>query len=711
MQEHPRFPSTTQIRREEQPWRGYWEQARRNGPDPGSKVRRIPEQAMAKGSEGEKQGRFLLFFRRLLDYVVLPERITDLAIAVLRHDGILLECAGDPAMIGRLEEIGLARGADLSLSAAGLNAVGGGLAASRRVWSTGEDNYLQCLQKYALYFAPVNMRAVSPPFEREHIGGICVIVPADCANENYQLLATGTALHMIAELHHFQRHYRRYRMTGRGLLTVDMVMKDAPRIRYAEQPLFDMLGLPEQEEELRFRPLSELINPYPSNKRFWEIVEKREEVEDLELRLTIGRRSVECIITTDSYYQPAMEVEGMHFFLTTPQWIARTVSDRVGNNAVSSFDSIVGESAAIRSVKNRARLIAGTDSNVIILGESGVGKDVFAQAIHNSGSRSGKPFIAVNCGALSRDLIASELFGYEEGAFTGAKKKGNIGKFELANGGTLFLDEIGELPMDMQATLLRAVEQKKITRLGGTREIEVDVRVISATNADIPEMIDRKLFREDLYYRLSTFELRIPPLRARGGDIELLAQYFADRAAARYGRTEPVEISPDSMSLLRSLEWRGNVRELQNLLEGIVQLYPGKMILPYQITENLRVVTVGAAPSERSASAAYPLRNLRRGDRRLEDPLLEEPVPQKSEPPHTVTHSDTENGADTHRAQADTDRHDLSYWKTHKGNRAGLTEDQILEALAAVRGNRSEAAVYLGVSRRTFYRYMEKYGL
>ena len=450
------------------------------------------------------------------------------------------------------------------------------------------------------------------------------------------------------------RHYRRYRMTQRGLLTVDALNRTIPVISSMDQPLFDILGIP--EADYRQKPVRELVDGYPQNPRFWSIIQRLEEVNDLELSLSIRGRKVACIITTDAYYQPALQVEGVHFFITTPQWIARDVSEKIGNSAVRTFDAIVGRSSAIKSAVNRARLMANTESNVIILGESGVGKDVFAQAIHNNGRRRDKPFIAVNCGALSRDLIASELFGYESGAFTGAKKQGNIGKFELANGGTLFLDEIGELPMDMQATLLRAVEQKKIARLGGGKEIGVDVRIISATNANLPDMIEKKLFREDLYYRLSTFELRLPPLRERDEDPIVLAEFFVQRACVKYGRTTPVKLSEEAKRLLLDLPWRGNVRELQNLMEGIVQLYPDELILPAHILENIRSLSATAGLWEDSAPRD-----------------ISKPV------------------------------------RGGQGRSANLSRQEILQALEQCGGNRSEAAQVLGIARRTLYRYLEKY--
>ena len=193
-----------------------------------------------------------------------------------------------------------------------------------------------------------------------------------------------------------------------------------------------------------------------------------------------------------------------------------------------------------------AKAVAKSESNVLILGESGVGKDIFAQAIHNASDRRDKPFLALNCAALPRDLIASELFGYEGGAFTGAKKNGNIGKFQLADTGTIFLDEIGDMPLDLQATLLRVIEQKKFMRVGSSSITNVDVRIIAATNANIQKLIDQKKFRADLYYRLSTLQFTIPPLRERGSDIILLAEYFIQAVSRRINKPNVMTLSNEA---------------------------------------------------------------------------------------------------------------------------------------------------------------------
>ena len=234
----------------------------------------------------------------------------------------------------------------------------------------------------------------------------------------------------------------------------------------------------------------------------------------------------------------------------------------------SVFEGIVGISASLRSVLSEVSQVAPTDSTVLITGETGTGKEIVARAIHKRSRRCNGPFISVNCAAIPPSLIASELFGHEKGAFTGAMQR-RQGRFELADGGTIFLDEIGELPAEIQVTLLRVLQEREFERVGGNRPIRVNVRVIAATNRDLEAAIEEKTFRSDLYYRLNVFPLEMPPLRERLEDIPLLVEYFTHRIAARAGKRINM-ISKKALSLLQSYGWPGNVRELQNLVERAV---------------------------------------------------------------------------------------------------------------------------------------------
>lgn len=235
------------------------------------------------------------------------------------------------------------------------------------------------------------------------------------------------------------------------------------------------------------------------------------------------------------------------------------------------FDNLIGQSPNFLTTKNMAWQLSQTVSTILITGESGTGKELFAQAIHNSSARCAGPFVRINCAALPDNLLESELFGYEEGAFTGARKGGKPGKFDLAKGGTIFLDEIGDMPLTMQTKLLTVLQERVVERIGGTNPIPIDVRVIAATNRDLEKMVAEQTFREDLYYRLNVVRLTIPPLRERVEDISLLVDDLIKRLNAHL-RTNIQGINPPALDLLQSYRWPGNVRELENLLERAMNL-------------------------------------------------------------------------------------------------------------------------------------------
>lgn len=235
-----------------------------------------------------------------------------------------------------------------------------------------------------------------------------------------------------------------------------------------------------------------------------------------------------------------------------------------------SQDRIVGSCPALQHTLRQARMVAPTDSTVVIYGETGTGKELFAGLIHELSRRSQGPFIRLNCAAIPEGLLESELFGHEKGAFTGAVAQ-RVGRFEAANHGTLFLDEIGDIPFNLQAKLLRVLQEQEFERLGSSRTIRVDVRVIAATNRDLSRLVEEKTFRMDLFYRLNVFPITLPPLRARSEDIPRLAQHFIDDAAQRMQR--PIRaIPPEAMQALMDHYWPGNVRELQNCIERAVIL-------------------------------------------------------------------------------------------------------------------------------------------
>ncbi len=284
-----------------------------------------------------------------------------------------------------------------------------------------------------------------------------------------------------------------------------------------------------------------------------------------------------------------------------------TLALREDIDRASMFEEIVGSSAPLQRVLQQVAKVAKTDSTVLILGETGTGKELIARAIHKRSPRANRAFIRVNCAAIPPSLIASELFGHEKGAFTGAVQR-RLGRFEAADGGTIFLDEIGDLPAETQIALLRVLQEREIERVGSSRPLNVDVRVLAATNRDLEAAVERGAFREDLYYRLNVFPIWMPPLRERGEDIPVLVEYLVERYGKKAGKTIR-NIRKQTLELFQAYDWPGNVRELQNVIERAVVLCEGET---FAIDESW-LKGKPHQPSERTASPATTLAGGERG--------------------------------------------------------------------------------------------------
>ena len=627
---------------------GHWRRCEELGVDPG---RTAPPVLPGVAFEQVKKASIKLYAyaNRFISQMTGFMRNPHIAFALFDRSGCLLKLYGGADTLAGLEAAGIKRMTDWSAGALGTSAVSVGLEQNVALEISGAWNYCRALADRAVYFAPIALEDEIRGNAPEIFGGLALLLPLEDAKKDYLMLAAAAVNDIELHIYMANTLHQVYLEEERAILTIDTnVHTGKTHILYHNASVFKLFDLP--HTDLYFKPVDSLLDPPPANREFWDILQKRRLVTDLKLNLSVRGRAGEYVVTTEPYCQTGLGVAGIRFFITSPRVVSSQVSRRIGNNARLTFDDIVGEDPGIRNTIRNAHTIAQSDSNVLILGESGVGKDIFAQAIHNASKRRNRPFIAVNCAAFPRDLIASELFGYDGGAFTGSKRNGNIGKFELADTGTIFLDEIGDLPLDLQAVLLRAIEQKSFMRLGGSAEISLDVKIIAATNADLRELIDQKKFRADLYYRLSTLYLKIPPLRERRGDVIPLAEHFIEAICRRTGRRGGLALSSEAKELLRSLPWYGNVRELQNLVEGVVQLYQPPVIGPEHIREYLG--------------------------------LREEPPRSAPQAPETRPEGGEE-----------------------------VTAERIEEALRACRYNRTRAAEYLGVSRKTLYRWMERLGI
>jgi transcriptional regulator with PAS, ATPase and Fis domain/tetratricopeptide (TPR) repeat protein len=311
--------------------------------------------------------------------------------------------------------------------------------------------------------------------------------------------------------------------------------------------------------------------------------ERGEEVEGRVVRIGAGEYLVNERVVRDDQGEVAAVVVSLAE-MKRVQSLAQRIA---GSHARYSFGDIVGQSMALKRRLQLAEAAARSDSSVLITGESGTGKEVLAQAIHNASARAAGPFVGINCSAIPRELLESELFGYEGGAFTGARRGGQPGKFELAEGGTILLDEIGDMPIEMQAKLLRVLQERRVHRIGGTREVALDARVIATTNRDLEETVSRGHFRSDLLFRLKVIHIELPPLRERTGDIPVLVDHYLKLFAARLGKKVQA-LAPAVLDAFVRYAWPGNIRELENVLEGEVNLAGDDLRLLDQVPEALR---------------------------------------------------------------------------------------------------------------------------
>ena len=351
------------------------------------------------------------------------------------------------------------------------------------------------------------------------------------------------------------------------------------------------------------RPCGESIQAFiPNSDILQSILTDRASFYDREVSFQLRNGKLSCALTCAPFGD-----DGVILTLRETKRMRKYAARVAGAKAVYTFENILGGSEPMHGALRLARVASQSDATTLLLGESGTGKELFAQAIHNASSRHKGPFVVVNCGALPRNLVQSELFGYVAGAFSGALKEGSPGKFELADGGTLFLDEIGEMPLEAQVSLLRLLQESEVTRLGGKQAKRIDVRIITATNKDLLTAVNNNAFRGDLYYRVNVLAICVPPLRQRQGDVALLAQVFLKKfAASLHGRQ--IQISGEALAALEAYHWPGNVRELENCIERLVNIVQGDCITLADLPQD--VTSRPERPRQESAEAPKSLHNI-----------------------------------------------------------------------------------------------------
>lgn len=405
------------------------------------------------------------------------------------------------------------------------------------------------------------------------------------AKNNYKLLILSddeilenekNSLEKIASgIKEYYKRISKYEFIIGGLNSIDEGISIADEngiLLFANKSCLDITGMPE-EEMVGYR-----IDTHTQEKPILMSVIKDGKIRiDFEYHLTVQDRTIHLINSAYPIYDKDRNISGAIDVFRSIKRSRKLADDLAGHHAIYSFENIIGESKSLRTAKSEAKAFSNSDKSIMLQGESGVGKELFAQSIHNHSYRVGEPFVAINCANLPSELIDSELFGYEDGAFTGARKQGKQGKFELANGGSVFLDEIGELPIQLQAKLLRVLETKEISRIGSNKKMKINIRIIAATNRDLDKMVKEGLFRMDLLYRLRVLEVVIPPLKNRQGDITLLAEHFLDKISYDLNLSRKT-LTREATKLFHQYPWPGNIRELENVISRAVYLSKGDEI-------------------------------------------------------------------------------------------------------------------------------------
>ncbi|WP_206155021.1 sigma-54-dependent Fis family transcriptional regulator [Clostridium muellerianum] len=502
------------------------------------------------------------FMEILYDFL----RGSGFALYLTNSKGFVLTIIGDEEIIKDMAKAGIVEGADMSENSTGTNAIGTALYEDCSVQTSGEDHYIKA-------YYPLTCSAAVIHNERREIVG-CLNLTGKC-----QLAHSHTLGLVVAAVKSIENQlkvektqnelFNAYQYLNRVMNSINsgiFALNTNGVIKAINKGACIMLHI--RDEEVIDNKVDKILSNWKDMIK--EITDGRV-YEDREVTYSHGDKKKIFSLNAYPIKNKSGYIIGVVGIFNDIQNVHKLVNKYTGKNATYTFQDIIGQSKKILELKNQAQSISNSPSTVLIQGESGTGKELIAQAIHNKSSRRDKSFVAINCGAIPKSLIESELFGYEKGAFTGAKQGGHPGKFELANGGTLFLDEIGEMPLDVQVHFLRILQTSCFYRVGGTKNINVDVRIIAATNENLKEKVEKGTFREDLYYRLSVIPISVPPLRERIGDVEILIQYFLKAKSIKLGKSIP-KIKNHIYEKLINYTWPGNVRELENCIENIVNM-------------------------------------------------------------------------------------------------------------------------------------------
>lgn len=557
-------------------------------------------------------------------------------------NGYILNAVGDEDIMrmAGFQQIPLVIGSCRSEAIMGTNAIGTPLCTGEPIQLSAYEHYVELSSNWTCSGAPIILN-------NEILGVICISGSFNQVHTHTLGMAISAAEAISQQLHMTQTK-NQLKVAIDSIHSGVLLLDNNYNISLINAIAESTLGYTQEEI---------LSSSYKKIFPQLSLDQMKENVYDFETTAYGKKDSIQCFVTIKFVQSTTSNIKNSFLIsFRQTEHVRNLVNKYIGSDAHFTFDHIIGECPAIERIKILAKKVSMSNANVLITGESGTGKELFAQSIHNNSHFSKGPFIAINCGAIPKDLIESELFGYESGSFTGAKRDGCAGKFELANNGTIFLDEIGDMPYDVQVRLLRVLQEKSVTRIGGKKSIPLNVRIIAATNRDLEKAIENQTFRSDLYYRLNVFSIHIPPLRERGNDVFLLVRHFL----SKYQQPEydPIcQIDDNVKSIFQQYQWPGNIRELENVIERAciltangtltLEALPSNMVNMFNMTSNHNQAI-------------------------------------KSEPSVAMSQILT----------------------------ADETEKQlILEHLHLSSGNVKKAAESLGISRRTLYRKLEKYDI
>lgn len=528
--------------------------------------------------------------RELIDvahsYIISLSRFikdTNFTIVLTDRDGCVIDTvAEDSGIMGLMRQTALRVGSVRNERITGTSGIATCLALDAPFQILGEEHYVQRHHTYFCTAVPIHdtsgvligclAMVGSRELAHTHTSGM-VYSMVDGIQKELQMRSTNSRLSFVnLQLQNMIQ----------SLSTGVMLLDQFGTIVHHNDQVHAILGIP-KSDPLDGEFLGDILSIASLPAHFQDMPYHNYEV----TLVTRQGRNVDVMLTSVINSGKGTKEKSITLILEEQKYVRRLVQKISGFSAKYTFESIIGNSQQILAVKAIGQKAALSKANVLILGESGTGKELLAQSIHNASSRASGPFVAVNCGSIPKSLIESELFGYESGSFTGAKREGNPGKFELADGGTLFLDEIGDMPVELQSSLLRVLQNHEVIRLGGKHAKYVDVRVIAATNVNLAESMQNGHFRQDLYYRLNVISIQVPPLRQRPDDIPLLTDYFINtysRSLHKY----PPQISAQVQAALRNYTWPGNIRELENIIERTVNLTQSSTLelsdLPVEVT-------------------------------------------------------------------------------------------------------------------------------